>query len=126
MQIVISSILFRCISGNAFSLEEMTRIGFGGVVCVEAGGPAPGTGCAGRGIIAALEKLHRKASRLLFWLLTCGLLLGSVAAVITGIPIAKAASAAPEACRYVIVLGAGINGSVPSLSLRNRLDAAYD
>lgn len=77
-------------------------------------------------LIAALEKLHRKASRLLFWLLTCGLLLGSVAAVITGIPIAKAASAAPEACRYVIVLGAGINGSVPSLSLRNRLDAACD
>ena len=31
---------------------------FGGVVCVEAGGPTPGLGCAGRGIIAALEKLE--------------------------------------------------------------------
>ena len=48
--------------GNAFSLEEMTRIGFGGVVCVEAGGPAPGSGCAGRGIIAALEKLKEKGA----------------------------------------------------------------
>jgi nitrogenase iron protein NifH len=30
------------------------------VVCVEAGGPTPGQGCAGRGIIAALEKLESK------------------------------------------------------------------
>ena len=42
---------------NDFELEDMVRIGFGGVVCVEAGGPTPGMGCAGRGIITALEKL---------------------------------------------------------------------
>ncbi|MCR5782211.1 MAG: nitrogenase iron protein, partial [Clostridia bacterium] len=30
--------------------------------CVEAGGPTPGTGCAGRGIIAALEKLREKGA----------------------------------------------------------------
>ena len=29
----------------------------GGVLCVEAGGPTPGIGCAGRGIISAFEKL---------------------------------------------------------------------
>lgn len=29
-----------------------------GVLCVEAGGPSPGVGCAGRGIIAAFEKLE--------------------------------------------------------------------
>ena len=39
-------------------LEDMTTIGYGGVVCVEAGGPTPGLGCAGRGIITALEKLQ--------------------------------------------------------------------
>ena len=39
-------------------LEDMVQIGYGGVVCVEAGGPAPGLGCAGRGIITALEKLQ--------------------------------------------------------------------
>ena len=38
-------------------LADMVQIGYGGVVCVEAGGPTPGLGCAGRGIITALEKL---------------------------------------------------------------------
>ncbi len=48
--------------GNDFSLDEMVRSGFAGVICVEAGGPAPGMGCAGRGIIAALEKLKEKGA----------------------------------------------------------------
>lgn len=47
---------------NDFELSDMTCIGFGGVVCVEAGGPTPGVGCAGRGIIAALEKLREKGA----------------------------------------------------------------
>ena len=47
---------------NAFTLEDMTRTGYGGVICVEAGGPTPGLGCAGRGIIAALEKLAEKGA----------------------------------------------------------------
>lgn len=33
---------------------------------------------------------------------------------------------APDRTGAVIVLGAGLNGTAPSLSLRNRLDAAYD
>ena len=46
-------------SGNLNpSLEDMVLEGYGGVLCVEAGGPTPGLGCAGRGIIAALEKLE--------------------------------------------------------------------
>ncbi len=45
-----------------FTLEDMVTEGFGGVVCVEAGGPTPGLGCAGRGIIAALEKLKEKGA----------------------------------------------------------------
>ncbi len=40
-----------------FALEDMICIGEGGVICVEAGGPTPGSGCAGRGIITALDKL---------------------------------------------------------------------
>ena len=39
-------------------LEDMVRIGYQGVICVEAGGPTPGLGCAGRGIISAFEKLE--------------------------------------------------------------------
>lgn len=38
-------------------LEEIVRTGYKNVICVEAGGPTPGLGCAGRGIITALEKL---------------------------------------------------------------------
>lgn len=47
---------------DEFELSDMVKIGFGGVVCVEAGGPIPGLGCAGRGIIAALEKLADKGA----------------------------------------------------------------
>ena len=47
---------------NDFTLEEMVQIGYKGVICVEAGGPTPGLGCAGRGIIAALEKLEEKGA----------------------------------------------------------------
>lgn len=47
---------------NDFSLEQMASVGEGGVICVEAGGPTPGMGCAGRGIIAALEKLEEKGA----------------------------------------------------------------
>lgn len=38
-------------------LEDISKEGFGGVLCIETGGPTPGLGCAGRGIITALEKL---------------------------------------------------------------------
>lgn len=38
-------------------LEDIVVKGDGGVLCVEAGGPVPGVGCAGRGIITAFEKL---------------------------------------------------------------------
>lgn len=47
---------------NDFVLEDMVQEGYGGVICVEAGGPTPGLGCAGRGIIAALEKLKEKGA----------------------------------------------------------------
>jgi len=39
--------------------DEIIHEGFAGVYCVEAGGPAPGVGCAGRGIISAVEILKQ-------------------------------------------------------------------
>lgn len=39
-------------------LEDMVYSGFAGVLCAECGGPTPGVGCAGRGIIASFEKLE--------------------------------------------------------------------
>lgn len=44
--------------GDDTKLEDIVFEGYNGVLCVEAGGPTPGVGCAGRGIIAAFEKLE--------------------------------------------------------------------
>lgn len=44
-------------SGNA-KLEDISLSGFNGVLCIEAGGPVPGVGCAGRGINAAITLLQ--------------------------------------------------------------------
>lgn len=40
---------------STVNAHEVIFEGFNGVYCVEAGGPAPGVGCAGRGIITAVE-----------------------------------------------------------------------
>lgn len=39
-------------------LESLVVKSASGVLCVESGGPVPGVGCAGRGIITAFEKLE--------------------------------------------------------------------
>jgi nitrogenase iron protein NifH len=40
---------------SAVKAKDVIFEGFNGTYCVEAGGPAPGVGCAGRGIITAVE-----------------------------------------------------------------------
>jgi len=40
-------------------LEDILHIGADGIRCVEAGGPEPGVGCAGRGIITAIDLLEK-------------------------------------------------------------------
>lgn len=45
--------------GNNVTLDDIVTIGDGGVICMEAGGPTPGVGCAGRGIITAFEKIEQ-------------------------------------------------------------------
>ena len=42
--------------------QNMVLFGEKNIACVEAGGPVPGMGCAGRGIINALEKLESKGA----------------------------------------------------------------
>ncbi|MBU5425373.1 AAA family ATPase [Tissierella pigra] len=44
--------------GDDIDLEDIVFEGYNRVLCVEAGGPTPGIGCAGRGIITAFEKLE--------------------------------------------------------------------
>ncbi len=46
-------------NGEEPTLEDIIRPGLHGTLCVECGGPRPGMGCAGRGIIAAFEELER-------------------------------------------------------------------
>jgi nitrogenase iron protein NifH len=42
---------------SAITLQDIVFPGAGGVYCVESGGPEPGIGCAGRGVLTALQIL---------------------------------------------------------------------
>lgn len=41
------------------SIEDIIFEGYGNVKCVESGGPEPGVGCAGRGVIVAMGQLDK-------------------------------------------------------------------
>lgn len=45
--------------GEDIELEAIMKTGFKGIKCVESGGPEPGVGCAGRGIITSIGMLER-------------------------------------------------------------------
>ncbi len=45
--------------GEDVELSAILKEGFGGTKCVESGGPEPGVGCAGRGIITSIGLLER-------------------------------------------------------------------
>ncbi|MCD6203179.1 MAG: P-loop NTPase [Methanophagales archaeon] len=47
------------IAGKRIELEEFIYRGYGGIYCAECGGPKPGFGCAGRGVIVAIDLLKR-------------------------------------------------------------------
>jgi nitrogenase iron protein NifH len=47
-------------SGKRVATDDIVHPGFNGILCVEAGGPEPGVGCAGRGIITAIELLKQR------------------------------------------------------------------
>ncbi|CUH96902.1 Nitrogenase iron protein [Propionispora sp. 2/2-37] len=44
--------------GDDIELEDILKPGFKGTMCVESGGPEPGVGCAGRGIITSINLLE--------------------------------------------------------------------
>lgn len=52
----------RDVGAENVKLEDVLEIGFGGIKCVEAGGPEPGVGCAGRGIITAINLLEENGA----------------------------------------------------------------
>lgn len=51
--------VFRSKGPDKMEPEDVVFRGFGGVYCIEAGGPEPGVGCAGRGVITAVDMLDR-------------------------------------------------------------------
>lgn len=44
--------------GEDVELDDIRKEGYGGTWCVESGGPEPGVGCAGRGIITSINMLE--------------------------------------------------------------------
>lgn len=45
--------------GEDIELEEILKVGYGNIRAVESGGPEPGVGCAGRGIITSINMLEQ-------------------------------------------------------------------
>ncbi|MFO7657489.1 MAG: nitrogenase iron protein [Bacteroidales bacterium] len=45
--------------GEDLELDDVMKIGFRSINCVESGGPEPGVGCAGRGIITSINLLEQ-------------------------------------------------------------------
>jgi len=45
--------------GEDVELNDIRKDGFKGIICVESGGPEPGVGCAGRGIITSINLLEQ-------------------------------------------------------------------
>jgi len=43
-------------------LEDVLKVGYGDIACVESGGPEPGVGCAGRGVITAINFLEEEGA----------------------------------------------------------------
>lgn len=73
-----------------------------------------------------LKKKKPKFAKACLWILSIGLCLGIVFASITGVFIGRAGRGeADTPCDYVIVLGAGVNGTEPSLILSERINRAY-
>ena len=45
--------------GEDVELEDIMKFGYGNTSCTESGGPEPGVGCAGRGIITSINMLEQ-------------------------------------------------------------------
>ena len=80
--------------------------------------------CAGVGVCLLLYAYLPKKFRIM---LTVLLVLGLLLFTVGEIPVLKAARGTPEYdAAYLIVLGAGVNGTSPSLSMVDRLSAAIE
>ena len=77
-------------------------------------------------LIALLKSKHYMVAKALRTILTSLLCLGILLFAIAEVLVLKASLGDPEEeCQYILVLGAKVNGTVPSLSLSERIDTAY-
>ena len=78
--------------------------------------------CAGVGVCVLLYAFLPKTFRIM---LTVLLALGTLLFTVGTVPVVRAAGGTPDCdAQYLIVLGAGVNGTAPSLSMLNRLSTA--
>jgi nitrogenase iron protein NifH len=61
-QTTIMSLAAEAGSVEDLELEDVLKVGYGGIKCVESGGPEPGVGCAGRGVITAINFLEEEGA----------------------------------------------------------------
>lgn len=87
-------------------------------------------GCAGLAglftLLHLLQRSHRKVGKTMLILLTVIVSIGLAISIWAGILIGSAMPGEPDcSCKYVVLLGAGVNGTTPSQSLQERIDAAF-
>lgn len=77
-------------------------------------------------LLAILKKSHLTVAKVLQTLLSILLCLGIAIFTITEVIILRASAGSPDTkCQYIVVLGAKVNGTSPSLSLNDRIRVAY-
>ena len=78
-------------------------------------------------LLRLLGRKKPEAARILRALFTTGVILGMTLVCVTGALILHDCFKAPAAdCEYIVVLGAQVRDDGPSMSLRERINAAYD
>lgn len=77
-------------------------------------------------LLALLAKTHPDGARFLRRCFIAIVAIGLTVVTVTGAVVGSAARGDTDAeCDYIIVLGAKVNGTAPSRTLRERIDAAY-
>ena len=52
----------RAVGAEKVTLDKVVRKGYHDILCVESGGPEPGVGCAGRGVITAIDLMENQGA----------------------------------------------------------------
>ena len=78
-------------------------------------------------LLTLMKKNRPKAAKILTIILTAVVALGVAVVTVTGIVMVDSLSGDPDTeCDYIVVLGAKVNGTSPSRTLRERIDAAAE